>query len=57
MIASLGLDSVMIRPQVKVAIFSTGDEVQHPGEAQKPNCIYDSNRYTFMPCLQKLAVR
>ena len=54
MIASLGLDSVAIRPQVKVAIFSTGDEVQHPGEAQKPNCIYDSNRYTLHSMLTKI---
>ncbi|MGF1724960.1 bifunctional molybdopterin-guanine dinucleotide biosynthesis adaptor protein MobB/molybdopterin molybdotransferase MoeA [Photobacterium nomapromontoriensis] len=47
MIASLGLDTVSIKPQVRVAIFSTGDEVQHPGEDQKANCIYDSNRYTL----------
>ncbi|KHT63788.1 molybdopterin-guanine dinucleotide biosynthesis protein MobB [Photobacterium gaetbulicola] len=54
MIASLGLDSVAIRPPVKVAIFSTGDEVQHPGEAQKQNCIYDSNRYTLHAMLSKI---
>ncbi|MFZ6044046.1 molybdopterin-binding protein, partial [Vibrio natriegens] len=38
---------------LKVAIFSTGDEVQAPGEAQKPNCIYDSNRYTLTAMLKK----
>ncbi|MGR5064971.1 bifunctional molybdopterin-guanine dinucleotide biosynthesis adaptor protein MobB/molybdopterin molybdotransferase MoeA [Photobacterium sp. DNB22_13_2] len=54
MIASLGLNSVAIRPQIKVAMFSTGDEVQHPGEAQKPNCIYDSNRYTLHAMLSKI---
>lgn len=54
MIASLGLESVTIRPQIKVAMFSTGDEVQHPGEAQKPNCIYDSNRYTLHAMLSKI---
>ncbi|MGR2767287.1 bifunctional molybdopterin-guanine dinucleotide biosynthesis adaptor protein MobB/molybdopterin molybdotransferase MoeA [Photobacterium ganghwense] len=53
MIASLGLDTVSIRPPLKVAIFSTGDEVQAPGEAQKPNCIYDSNRYTLTAMLKK----
>ncbi|CAG20297.1 bifunctional molybdopterin-guanine dinucleotide biosynthesis adaptor protein MobB/molybdopterin molybdotransferase MoeA [Photobacterium profundum] len=47
MLASLGIDSVKINAPVRVAIFSTGDEVQHPGEAQKTNCIYDSNRYTL----------
>ncbi|WP_273857103.1 bifunctional molybdopterin-guanine dinucleotide biosynthesis adaptor protein MobB/molybdopterin molybdotransferase MoeA [Photobacterium sp. GSS17] len=53
MIASLGLDTVSIRPPLKVAIFSTGDEVQAPGEAQKSNCIYDSNRYTLTAMLKK----
>jgi len=47
MLASLGIDSLKINAPVRVAIFSTGDEVQHPGEAQKTNCIYDSNRYTL----------
>ena len=53
MIASLGIDSVNINTAVKVAIFSTGDEVQHPGEKQKANCIYDSNRYTLLSMLTK----
>ncbi|MDX2320363.1 MAG: bifunctional molybdopterin-guanine dinucleotide biosynthesis adaptor protein MobB/molybdopterin molybdotransferase MoeA [Moritella sp.] len=47
MIASLGINQVSVQRPVRVAIFSTGDEVQHPGEAQKNNCIYDSNRYTL----------
>ncbi|KXO09890.1 Molybdopterin-guanine dinucleotide biosynthesis protein MobB / Molybdopterin biosynthesis protein MoeA [Moritella sp. JT01] len=47
MIASLGINQVTVKSKVRVAIFSTGDEVQHPGEAQKNNCIYDSNRYTL----------
>ena len=47
MIASLGINQVSVQKPVRVAIFSTGDEVQHPGEAQKNNCIYDSNRYTL----------
>ncbi|GAB3530273.1 bifunctional molybdopterin-guanine dinucleotide biosynthesis adaptor protein MobB/molybdopterin molybdotransferase MoeA [Photobacterium alginatilyticum] len=53
MIASLGIDTVSINSTVKVAIFSTGDEVQHPGEEQKANCIYDSNRYTLLSMLTK----
>ena len=47
MIASLGINQVTVKKPVRVAIFSTGDEVQHPGEAQQHNCIYDSNRYTL----------
>lgn len=54
MIASLGLNSVCINKQIKVAIFSTGDEVQAPGEEQKQNCIYDSNRYTLRAMLTKV---
>jgi len=47
MIASLGINQIEVKKPIRVAIFSTGDEVQHPGEAQKDNCIYDSNRYTL----------
>ncbi|SQD78689.1 bifunctional molybdopterin-guanine dinucleotide biosynthesis adaptor protein MobB/molybdopterin molybdotransferase MoeA [Moritella yayanosii] len=47
MIASLGINQVTVKKPVRVAIFSTGDEVQHPGEAQQNNCIYDANRYTL----------
>lgn len=54
MIASLGIDSISVFKQLKVALFSTGDEVQAPGEALKPNSIYDSNRYTLMSMLTNL---
>ncbi|MGF1759846.1 bifunctional molybdopterin-guanine dinucleotide biosynthesis adaptor protein MobB/molybdopterin molybdotransferase MoeA [Photobacterium sagamiensis] len=54
MIASLGIDNVTINAPIKVAIFSTGDEVQQPGEVQKDNCIYDSNRYTLHAMLTQV---
>ncbi|WP_305370719.1 bifunctional molybdopterin-guanine dinucleotide biosynthesis adaptor protein MobB/molybdopterin molybdotransferase MoeA [Photobacterium leiognathi] len=54
MVASLGIDKITINKPIRVAIFSTGDEVQQPGEQQKPNCIYDSNRYTLYALLTKL---
>lgn len=54
MIASLGLNNVTITQPLKVAIFSTGDEVQQPGETQKENCIYDSNRFTLQAMLSKI---
>ncbi|GIC76464.1 bifunctional molybdopterin-guanine dinucleotide biosynthesis adaptor protein MobB/molybdopterin molybdotransferase MoeA [Moritella sp. F3] len=54
MIASLGINQVSVKRPVRVAIFSTGDEVQHPGEAQKNNCIYDSNRYTLHAMLTQV---
>ncbi|HIF9069558.1 TPA: bifunctional molybdopterin-guanine dinucleotide biosynthesis adaptor protein MobB/molybdopterin molybdotransferase MoeA [Photobacterium damselae] len=54
MLASLGFADVAITRPIRVAIFSTGDEVQQPGEAQKTNCIYDSNRYTLFALLKKI---
>ena len=53
MIASLGINQVSVKRAIRVAIFSTGDEVQHPGEPQKNNCIYDSNRYTLHAMLSQ----
>lgn len=46
-LASLGLDTVTVRRRPKVAVFSTGDEVQPPGTALKPGGVYDSNRYAL----------
>ncbi|EAR54857.1 putative molybdopterin biosynthesis MoeA protein [Photobacterium sp. SKA34] len=54
MVASLGIDKIIINKPIRVAIFSTGDEVQQPGEVQKQNCIYDSNRYTLYALLTNL---
>ncbi|EAS64563.1 bifunctional molybdopterin-guanine dinucleotide biosynthesis adaptor protein MobB/molybdopterin molybdotransferase MoeA [Photobacterium angustum] len=54
MVASLGIDKITIKKPIRVAIFSTGDEVQQPGETQKQNCIYDSNRYTLYALLTNL---
>jgi len=54
MIASLGLSSAPVYRRLKVAIFSTGDEVQAPGTAANEFRIYDSNRYTLMGLLTKL---
>ncbi|EMB9223712.1 bifunctional molybdopterin-guanine dinucleotide biosynthesis adaptor protein MobB/molybdopterin molybdotransferase MoeA [Vibrio alginolyticus] len=54
MIASLGFGEANVFRKVKVAVFSTGDEVQAPGTEQKANSIYDSNRFTIMGMLEKL---
>jgi molybdopterin molybdotransferase len=54
MIASLGFANVDVLRQLKVAVFSTGDEVQAPGTEQNANSIYDSNRFTIMGMLEKL---
>ncbi|WP_273982275.1 bifunctional molybdopterin-guanine dinucleotide biosynthesis adaptor protein MobB/molybdopterin molybdotransferase MoeA [Vibrio parahaemolyticus] len=54
MIASLGFGEANVFRKLKVAVFSTGDEVQAPGTEQKANSIYDSNRFTIMGMLEKI---
>ncbi|ENS4969387.1 bifunctional molybdopterin-guanine dinucleotide biosynthesis adaptor protein MobB/molybdopterin molybdotransferase MoeA [Vibrio fluvialis] len=54
MIASLGFTTLPVYRKLKVALFSTGDEVQAPGSEQNDHCIFDSNRYTLMGLLTNL---
>lgn len=54
MLASLGFAHAEVLRPVKVAIFSTGDEVQAPGVEIKPNSIFDANRFTLTGLLQSL---
>ena len=56
LVASLGLTEVTVFRRLKVALFSTGNELRSPGEALPEGCIYDSNRYTLMAALQRLGV-
>lgn len=44
LLAALGLTQVTVRRRVRVAIFSTGDELNEPGTALPPAGIYDANR-------------
>lgn len=44
LLAALGLSEVTLRRRVRVAIFSTGDELNEPGTALPPAGIYDANR-------------
>ncbi len=54
--ASLGLDRIEVKRRLRVAVFSTGDEVQAPGTPLAPGCIYDSNRFGLIGALQRLGV-
>jgi molybdopterin molybdotransferase len=56
LVASLGLPQVTVRRRLKVALFSTGDELRNAGEALAPGQIYDSNRYSLLGALQRLGV-
>jgi molybdopterin molybdotransferase len=54
MIASLGIGEVTVYRRLRVAFFSTGDELRSLGQALGPGEIYDSNRYTLYGMLSKL---
>ncbi len=54
--ASLGLQALDLRPLLRVALFSTGDELVPPGQVLAPGCIYDSNRHSLRAALQRLGV-
>lgn len=54
LVASLGFDTVTVRRRLRVALFSTGDEIQQPGLPLAPGQIYDSNRYSLMAAMQRL---
>jgi molybdopterin molybdotransferase len=55
-LASLGLAEVSVYRRLKVAFFSTGDELRPVGEPLGPGEIHDSNRYTLYGMLSKLDV-
>lgn len=55
-LASLGLDAVTVYRRPRVAMFSTGDEVQPPGTPLAPGGVYDSNRYTLRGLLDELGL-
>ena len=47
LLASVGIEKIVVKRKVKVAFFSTGDELQTLGQALSSGQIYDSNRYTL----------
>jgi molybdopterin molybdotransferase len=55
-LASLGQAEVPVFRRLRVAFFSTGDELRSIGEALPPGAVYDSNRYTLWAMLQRLGV-
>jgi molybdopterin molybdotransferase len=54
MVASLGLPMVPVLRRLRVAYFSTGDEILSLGEAPREGAVYDSNRYTVFGLLTRL---
>ncbi|GAB1441072.1 hypothetical protein MASR2M36_38570 [Providencia sp.] len=54
LIASLGSAEVTVYRRLKVAVFSTGDELQAVGLPLTDGRIYDTNRFTVRLMLEKL---
>jgi molybdopterin molybdotransferase len=52
--AALGLTQLAVRRRLKVAVFSTGDEVVEPGGPLGRAAIYDSNRFLLVELLERL---
>ena len=56
LIASLGMGEINVYRKLKVAFFSTGDELVSVGKNLAEGQIYDSNRYTLFGMLSRLGV-
>jgi molybdopterin molybdotransferase len=54
LIASLGIAEVVVHRRLRVAFFSTGDEIASIGQPLAPGQVYDSNRYTLYGVLARL---
>jgi molybdopterin molybdotransferase len=52
--ASLGLCTLTLYRQLRVALFSSGDELRFPGEPLAPGQIYNSNRYGLRALLERV---
>lgn len=56
LLASLGIAEVKVKRRLRVAFFSTGDELRSIGQVLEKGNVYDSNRYTLYGMLTRLGV-
>jgi molybdopterin molybdotransferase len=55
LLAALGFDAVTVRRRLRVAVFSTGNEICEPGAPLKEAGIYDANRFLLQALLARLS--
>ena len=56
LVAALGLTAIEVRRRVRVALFSTGDEIAEPGSPLDGAALYDSNRYLLAAAVARFGV-
>jgi molybdopterin molybdotransferase len=56
LVASLGLGEMQVFRRLRVALFSTGDELRSLGQPLDPGTVYDSNRHSLMAAVQRLGM-
>ncbi len=52
--AAIGLTDIPVRRRIRVAIFSTGDEIVEPGTPRPAPSLYDANRFLLAGLLERL---
>ncbi|MDZ5698618.1 gephyrin-like molybdotransferase Glp [Chelativorans sp. M5D2P16] len=52
--AAMGLSEVTVRRRIRVAVFSTGNEIVAPGRQRSPTQLFDSNRFMLIAMLGRL---
>ena len=54
--AAIGMTHLDVRPRLRVALFSTGDEIVEPGTQRPPSALFDANRALLAALLERLGV-
>ncbi len=54
LVAGLGLAELTVRRRVRVALFSTGDEIVEPGTVRPRAALFDANRYLLAGLIERL---
>jgi molybdopterin molybdotransferase len=52
--AGIGLTTLDVRRRVRVAVFSTGDEIVEPGTMRPAPALFDANRYLLAGLIERL---